>query len=78
MYGDVFAPGFIYCVIPFVPCSQDPRITSISPERGPKAGGTLATINGTSLDTGSSVTVTLSAVPCHIERLLSANLPAIS
>ncbi|XP_035243378.1 plexin-B1 isoform X2 [Anguilla anguilla] len=47
---------------------QDPTVTQVSPQRGPKAGGTSLTIAGMRLLTGrpSEVSVVVGAVPCLI------------
>lgn len=41
---------------------------AVSPERGPKAGGTVLTITGRNLLTGrpSDLTITVGGVPCHM------------
>ncbi|KAK2121938.1 Plexin-B2 [Saguinus oedipus] len=47
---------------------QQPQPLSVEPQEGPQAGGTMLTIHGTHLDTGSQedVRVTLSGVPCKV------------
>ncbi|KAJ7999601.1 hypothetical protein DPEC_G00196100 [Dallia pectoralis] len=47
---------------------QDPFVMEVSPQRGPKAGGTSLTITGRNLLTGrpSDITVTVGGVPCVI------------
>ncbi|XP_047438913.1 plexin-B1 isoform X2 [Mugil cephalus] len=47
---------------------QDPFVMGVSPERGPKAGGTSLTITGQNLLTGrpSDLAVTVGGVPCNI------------
>ncbi|XP_038132550.1 plexin-B1-like, partial [Cyprinodon tularosa] len=47
---------------------QDPFVMAVSPERGPKAGGTTLTISGRKLLTGhpSDLTITVGGVPCTI------------
>uniref|UniRef100_A0A8C4IMS6 Plexin-B1 n=1 Tax=Dicentrarchus labrax TaxID=13489 RepID=A0A8C4IMS6_DICLA len=47
---------------------QDPFVMGVSPERGPKAGGTSLTITGRNLLTGrpSDLTITVGGVPCSI------------
>ncbi|KAI1890455.1 hypothetical protein AGOR_G00153880 [Albula goreensis] len=47
---------------------QDPVVTQVSPQRGPKAGGTLLTITGKNLLTGrpSDISVFIGSVPCNI------------
>ncbi|KAJ8260057.1 hypothetical protein GJAV_G00176570 [Gymnothorax javanicus] len=45
---------------------QDPMVTGVSPQRGPKAGGTSLTISGQGLRTGrtSEVSVVIGTIPC--------------
>ncbi|KAG7478390.1 hypothetical protein MATL_G00080030 [Megalops atlanticus] len=47
---------------------QDPIVTELSPQRGPKAGGTSLTIRGRALLTGraSEVSVAVGGVPCLV------------
>uniref|UniRef100_A0A3Q3WDB9 Plexin-B1 n=1 Tax=Mola mola TaxID=94237 RepID=A0A3Q3WDB9_MOLML len=47
---------------------QDPFVMAVSPERGPKAGGTVLTITGRNLLTGrpSDLIVTVGGVSCNI------------
>ncbi|XP_058424041.1 plexin-B2 isoform X1 [Diceros bicornis minor] len=47
---------------------QQPQLLSVEPKQGPQAGGTVLTISGTHLDTGSEedVRVTLRDVPCKV------------
>nr|XP_057940876.1 plexin-B1-like isoform X2 [Doryrhamphus excisus] len=47
---------------------QDPTLSGISPQRGPKAGGSSVTIKGRSLKTGhpSDVNVLIGGVPCMV------------
>uniref|UniRef100_A0A667XCA5 Plexin-B1 n=1 Tax=Myripristis murdjan TaxID=586833 RepID=A0A667XCA5_9TELE len=47
---------------------QDPFVMGVSPERGPKAGGTSLTITGRNLLTGrpTDLAVTVGGVPCNI------------
>ncbi|XP_028304357.1 plexin-B2b [Gouania willdenowi] len=49
---------------------NDPMPDSVTPARGPKAGGTLITISGKFLDTGSKedVQVTVGGVECSVEH----------
>uniref|UniRef100_UPI003AABC8E3 plexin-B1 n=1 Tax=Centroberyx gerrardi TaxID=166262 RepID=UPI003AABC8E3 len=51
---------------------QDPFVMGVSPERGPKAGGTSLTITGRNLLTGrpTDLGVTVGGVPCNIEPKL--------
>lgn len=48
--------------------TQDPFVMGVSPERGPKAGGTLLTITGRHLLTGrpSDLAVTVGGVSCSM------------
>ncbi|XP_056253566.1 plexin-B1 isoform X2 [Seriola aureovittata] len=47
---------------------QDPFVMGVSPEQGPKAGGTSLTITGRNLLTGrpSDLTISVGGVPCNI------------
>ncbi|CAG5984630.1 unnamed protein product [Menidia menidia] len=47
---------------------QDPFVMAVSPQRGPKAGGTALTIMGRNLLTGdaSDLSITVGGVPCKI------------
>ncbi|XP_060044822.1 plexin-B2 isoform X2 [Erinaceus europaeus] len=49
---------------------QEPQPTSVEPKQGPLAGGTVLTINGIHLDTGSEedVRVTIAGVPCNVTQ----------
>ncbi|XP_035130071.3 plexin-B2 isoform X1 [Callithrix jacchus] len=49
---------------------QQPQPLSVEPQEGPQAGGTMLTIHGTHLDTGSQedVRVTLSGIPCKVTK----------
>ncbi|XP_006876454.1 PREDICTED: plexin-B2 [Chrysochloris asiatica] len=49
---------------------QQPQPDHVDPKQGPQAGGTLLTITGTNLDTGSKedVRVTLNNVPCNVTK----------
>uniref|UniRef100_A0A8C9XDK0 Plexin-B1 n=1 Tax=Sander lucioperca TaxID=283035 RepID=A0A8C9XDK0_SANLU len=55
-------------LLPSSPHFQDPFVMGVSPERGPKAGGTSLTIIGRNLLTGrpSDLTITVGGVTCHI------------
>uniref|UniRef100_A0A674PM98 Plexin-B1 n=1 Tax=Takifugu rubripes TaxID=31033 RepID=A0A674PM98_TAKRU len=60
---------------------QDPFVMSVSPHRGPKAGGTILTIIGRNLLTGrpSDLTVTVGRVSCHImEPYSSSSLQCVT
>ncbi|XP_034537415.1 plexin-B1 [Notolabrus celidotus] len=54
---------------------QDPFVMGVSPERGPKAGGTTVTITGRNLLTGrpSDLTITVGGVPCTIVSEVQAS-----
>lgn len=47
---------------------QDPEPRTVTPERGPAAGGTVITIGGKDLDTATKedVAVTVGGVPCEV------------
>uniref|UniRef100_A0A8B9L9R1 Plexin b2b n=1 Tax=Astyanax mexicanus TaxID=7994 RepID=A0A8B9L9R1_ASTMX len=47
---------------------RDPKPEAVHPNRGPRAGGTVITITGTNLDTGSKedVVITVDGVPCPL------------
>uniref|UniRef100_A0A8B9RJJ0 Plexin b2b n=1 Tax=Astyanax mexicanus TaxID=7994 RepID=A0A8B9RJJ0_ASTMX len=47
---------------------RDPKPEAVHPNRGPRAGGTVITITGTNLDTGSKedVVITVDGVPCPV------------
>lgn len=47
-------------------------MTSFSPERGPQSGETEVTIDGSNLDVGSRISVTVAGnTPCNIIRFVS-------
>ncbi|XP_026187662.1 plexin-B1 isoform X3 [Mastacembelus armatus] len=50
---------------------QDPVLSSIFPQRGPKAGGSVLTIRGRRLSTGhpSEVSVLVGGVPCIVQNI---------
>ncbi|XP_068193310.1 plexin-B1 [Antennarius striatus] len=50
---------------------QDPTLSSIFPQRGPKAGGSSLTIRGWNLRTGhpSEVTALIGGVPCMVQNI---------
>lgn len=60
----------VFCDPPhlYSPPHQDPIPEAVKPSRGPKAGGTLITISGRFLDTGSQedVQVTIAGVDCIV------------
>lgn len=60
----------VSCNTPLPPqlSHQDPIPQTVTPSRGPKAGGTLITISGQFLDTGSKddVHVTIGTVDCTV------------
>ncbi|CAI9531658.1 unnamed protein product [Staurois parvus] len=45
---------------------QDPQFYSLTPVKGPMAGGTKITISGTKLSTGDRITVTVGGLPCEV------------
>ncbi|XP_077335008.1 plexin-B3 isoform X1 [Lithobates pipiens] len=45
---------------------QDPQLYSLTPVKGPMAGGTKVTISGTKLSTGDKITVTVGGLPCEL------------
>ena len=49
-------------------CEQNPELEAVSPQRGPRAGGTSLTITGRKLLTGraSDISVLLDDVPCRM------------
>ncbi|XP_072528465.1 plexin-B2b isoform X2 [Salminus brasiliensis] len=49
---------------------RDPKPDVVHPSRGPRAGGTVITITGTNLDTGSKedIHITVDGVPCRVEE----------
>lgn len=53
--------------LPFL-LSQDPKVHSIFPDRGPRAGGTRLTLHGSKLLTGrlEDVRVVVGDQPCHL------------
>lgn len=55
-----------WCILS--PLRQEPIPEAVTPSRGPKAGGTLLTITGVFLDTGSKedVRVSVGAVDCIV------------
>ncbi|XP_030632191.1 macrophage-stimulating protein receptor [Chanos chanos] len=57
--GQAHIDGFTFVV---------PSVTGISPDYGPKIGGTRVTISGTHLNAGGNRTVTLGKQPCRIEN----------
>ncbi|CAN7986578.1 unnamed protein product [Ixodes hexagonus] len=46
----------------------NPSIESISPDKGPKSGGTNIEIHGVFLDAGSATEISVGGVPCHITK----------
>lgn len=50
--------------MPPCPIPQDPILLSLSPQRGPIAGGTLLTIHGHHLQTGSNISAFVGSQPC--------------
>lgn len=59
---------------------QDPFVIAVSPERGPKAGGTTLTISGRNLLTGrpSDLRVTVGGVLCHIVSRAHVSVQCVS
>lgn len=61
---------FVFMLYFTPPCTphQDPIPEAVTPSRGPKVGGTLITISGHFLDTGSKddVQVTIGGVDCIV------------
>ncbi|XP_053724193.1 plexin-B1 [Synchiropus splendidus] len=60
---------------------QDPFVVGLSPERGPKAGGTFLTISGRNLLTGhpSDLRITVGGLPCTIvSDVLSASVQCLT
>ncbi|XP_018428111.1 PREDICTED: plexin-B3 [Nanorana parkeri] len=45
---------------------QDPELHSLTPVRGPMAGGTKITISGIKLSTGDTIAVTVADLPCEV------------
>ncbi|CAH2316473.1 plexin-B3 isoform X2 [Pelobates cultripes] len=45
---------------------QDPVLRSLTPTKGPMAGGTIITIFGSKLSTGDQITVTVGDLPCKL------------
>ncbi|KAK7493969.1 hypothetical protein BaRGS_00014851 [Batillaria attramentaria] len=58
----------------------DPEIRGITPDMGPRDGGTLVTIMGLNMDAGTSVSVTIGGdMPCvNITRVSSSNLTCVT
>ncbi|XP_053147883.1 plexin-B1 isoform X2 [Hemicordylus capensis] len=54
---------------------QDPELKSISPSRGPKAGGTSLTLTGSKLLTGnpSKIDILIGHLPCYIRSEMQEN-----
>ncbi|KAG0411591.1 hypothetical protein HPB47_011263 [Ixodes persulcatus] len=63
----VAATGFQY---------QMSTFSGISPNYGPRAGGTSIALHGTNLDSGASQTVSVGSHPCHIYRCGVSHAPA--
>ncbi|XP_060038552.1 plexin-B3 isoform X3 [Erinaceus europaeus] len=47
---------------------QDPTLLSLSPQRGPQAGGTQLTIHGRHLQTGHNISAFVGSQPCPIQE----------
>uniref|UniRef100_A0A4D5RUF8 Putative plexins functional semaphorin receptor n=1 Tax=Ixodes scapularis TaxID=6945 RepID=A0A4D5RUF8_IXOSC len=52
----------------------DPTIVSITPDKGPKSGGTDIEIRGAFLNTGSTAEISVGGVPCHLTERQDALL----
>ncbi|XP_058147735.1 plexin-B3 isoform X3 [Dasypus novemcinctus] len=52
---------------------QDPVLLSLSPRRGPQAGGTQLTIHGQHLQTGGNVSAFVGGQPCPIQEPVCPN-----
>ncbi|CAN8011078.1 unnamed protein product, partial [Ixodes pacificus] len=46
----------------------DPRIVSITPDKGPKSGGTDIEIRGAFLNAGRTAEISVGGVPCHLTK----------
>ncbi len=59
---------YVFMLYRAPPSPQDPIPEMVKPSRGPKAGGTLITISGRFLETGSKedVQVTIGVVECTV------------
>ena len=58
MPGQMAMPALAY------PVSQDPVLLSLSPQKGPQAGGTQLTIHGQHLQTGGNISAFVGSQPC--------------
>ncbi|XP_067093381.1 plexin-B1 [Osmerus mordax] len=59
---------------------QDPFLMEVTPQRGPKAGGTSLTITGRNLLTGrpADLTVTVGGVPCSISSVQESSVVCVT
>ncbi|XP_029291815.1 plexin-B1-like [Cottoperca gobio] len=64
----------------FSPSHQDPVLSSISPQRGPKAGGSSLTIRGRRLRTGHSneVSVLIGGVSCFVLNIQDEHISCLT
>ncbi|KAM8929898.1 plexin-B1 [Pelodytes ibericus] len=71
----VKVPGGLHGISSQVFIYQNPMLTSFSPSRGPKSGGTRLTLQGTKLLTGSpsDIRVLIGDIPCHIFSEIQEN-----
>jgi len=55
-------------IVSLVSSFKDPKLIEISPQKGPRAGGTTLTIEGRNLLTGrvTDISVLLGNVPCSL------------
>lgn len=53
---------------------RNPRVMSIYPTRGPLSGGTLLTVSGMSLNTGSTIDISLGGLPCNLVSVADSQL----
>lgn len=61
-------PGLTPVCLPLSPFPQDPKVHSVFPTRGPRAGGTHLTLRGSKLLTGrlEDIRVVVGDQPCHL------------
>ena len=57
---------------------MNPNITAVNPTHGPKSGGTTITLNGTDLDIGKRVTVSLGKTNCKITEVSSSTILCVT
>lgn len=63
--------GLKYIVVLYF--AQSIRVTGVTPNKGPKSGGTQLTIMGSYLNIGSSIRVQLKDYPCHVNATHSSS-----